>query len=163
MIKNTIRLFLLCIFVFAIGGYTGFRFHVLSSIPIADTITIRDTVKIHIPQVVYRKEIGSSLTSIPKTAWIYPTGDINVPDSIDIELPIERVEYCDSNYRAVVEGYKPRLVDIEVYPSHTTIIQSARQQQGGWNLSIGPTVCWGITRDGFRLCLGLGATATYHF
>lgn len=76
-------------------------------IQIADTITIikRDTITIIKPQpiVEYRDRI------IRDT--LYSIDSIPVP----VNLPIETKVYQDSNYRAVISGYRPQLDSISIF------------------------------------------------
>lgn len=65
--------------------------------------TLRDTVVVEKTRVVTRTE------RVPFRV------DSIVRDTVYIDIPIERVEYTDSMYRAVIEGYRAKLVFIETY------------------------------------------------
>lgn len=76
-------------------------------IPQTDTITIikRDTITIIKPQPVIRyrdRIIRDTLYSID-----------SIP--VFINVPIETKVYADSNYRAVISGYKPELDSIYIF------------------------------------------------
>ena len=94
-----------------------------------DTVVVRDTIREPIPVPIVR------------TVVRYDT----VPgDSAAVVLPIERKTYETEDYRAVVEGYKPSLVEMEVYRQSAivtnTVVQPKRPR---WALTVGPGVGYG--------------------
>lgn len=159
--NKTLLCIIFVILSFVSGCYLGWNHHSLT-IPVADTIVVHDTTKVYLPQIVERKSISTQLARLPKFVWVDLPEGTN-PDSVEVAVPMERVVYEEPEFRAVIEGYNPRLVEIDVYPKLTTITQNIPAKHQGWDFGIGPTICWGITKDGFRWCFGLGATATYHF
>lgn len=92
-----------------------------------DTLVVRDTVRIvepiHIKETVVRYD----------TVWFerYPLrpsdssslkGDSAEPsDSIEVMVPITQKVYEDSLYKAVVRGYNPELVSLDIYRQQTTV------------------------------------------
>ena len=62
----------------------------------------------------------------------------NIPDSVQVELPITQKRYGDSTYTAWVSGYKARLDSIYVYPRHETITitNTIRQKPRRWGLGV---------------------------
>lgn len=71
------------------------------------------------------------------------------PDGQALTIPIERKTYQDETYKAVVEGWRPKLVSMEVYPKTQyittvkteTVIQKKRTI---WALTVGPSIGYGI-------------------
>lgn len=102
-----IKLPLLLIFVLLICLKCCYSNREKEEIQITDTITIikRDTITIIKPQpiVEYRDRI------IRDT--LYSIDSIPVP----VNLPIETKVYQDSNYRAVISGYRPQLDSISIF------------------------------------------------
>lgn len=89
---------------------------------------------------------------------IYPSDTINAAtsesgDSAEVIIPITQRVYEDSTrYRAVVEGYDPRLISLEIYPQPTKPPNVKR-----WH--IGPSVGFGW--NGRNLAPFVGLTVTY--
>lgn len=71
-----------------------------------DTIVIRDTIVKRVPQP-YRVEVVRT-----DTVFIPMPG----ADTVKTVIPIERKEYRDEDYYAVIEGFRPELVSMTVYP-----------------------------------------------
>lgn len=53
-----------------------------------------------------------------------------VRDTVQVILPIERKEYRDSSYCAIVSGYRPNLDYIEIYRKTDCIMQTVKQPAG---------------------------------
>ena len=79
---------------------------------ISDTVIVRDTIEIKVPEPTEVKIIKKDTVYLPS-----PT----LNDSIDIVLPLEEKIYGDSTFRAVIQGYNPILKEITIYPTNTTI------------------------------------------
>ena len=161
MIKRWLTALVIISLVFLAGAMVGFRYRTLSILP-TDTIRLRDTIKIYLPEYVERKIISTEVARLPLINWDFNLPQDITPDSVEVAIPIERAVYEEEDYRAVVEGFNPRLVEMTVYPEKT-IINPITKKESGWDLSFGPTVCYGVTINGMAWCLGLGVTATYHF
>lgn len=74
-------------------------------------------------------------------------------DSATVVVPIERTVYEDSaHYRAVVEGYMARLVELDIYPQPTI----AREKVKRW--SIGPAIGIGWSGKGLQPYVGVNLT-----
>ena len=67
------------------------------------------------------------------------TDTLYLHDTIAVPVPIERRVYADSNYRAVVSGWRPSLDSISVYPA-TKIVTRWRErvekERSRWGLGI---------------------------
>lgn len=116
-----------------------------------DTIVIRDTIRPPIPEPQVRTVVRYDAVRLPakpveRSAATEPT---TYPDTVAIVentvvLPITEVEYKTDDYRAVVEGYNPRLVSIELYPQ-TTLINTTvtKYKRPKWAVTVGPGVGYG--------------------
>lgn len=131
----------------------------------------RDTVRI----VEWRRDTvkeESSRTAGSVQAWLpvaaqepeeQATPDTVVlreKDTVLVEVPIEEKEVAGENYRAVLRGFQPEIVDIWV-KRETDIVRVPVRQR--WSVTAGPQVGVGITPEGWRPYAGLGVTFGYCF
>jgi hypothetical protein len=76
-----------------------------------DTIYVHDTIRIvepiHVKEEVVRYE----------KVYLRATDTIVKIDSIEVIVPITQKTYEDSTYKAVVRGYNPELVSLDIYNS----------------------------------------------
>lgn len=88
-----------------------------------------------------------------------------LPDSASVLLPIERATFAGENYEAVVEGWRPRLVDIKISPPPAMVITQTqtRTVRKHWGVTIGPQVGYGITPEGWQPYAGVGVTVGFSF
>lgn len=130
-----------------------------------DTLVIRDTLTEHYPVPIYREPIGKEIVVLPSVVRpiVFPEGQDTVRVQTEVEVPMERVVYEDDEYRAVVEGFQPRLAEISVYPKTTIVTKEVRVEPPLFELHFGPTVSWGWTPHGADLCVGVGAIFTINF
>lgn len=72
-----------------------------------DTLIVRDTVRdtLLIPQSVYVVRTDTVLLRLPADTVVR-----------EVAVPVERREYLTDHYHAVIEGYRPELVRMEVWP-----------------------------------------------
>ena len=108
---------------------------------VPDTIIIRDTLYIPEPKQTSEEIVGEEVAKLPKAKGelnipIYnelernvnnelstnsfpkildDSVGIEVTDSCDVVLPIHEKVYEDSTYKAVVRGYEPELVSLDIY------------------------------------------------
>ena len=91
-------------------------------VAIPDTIYIHDTIRIvepiHIKEEVVRYE----------KVYLHTTDTIIKTDSVEVIVPIMERVYEDTTYRAVVRGYKPELVSLDIYNSTKTITKTKTKQ-----------------------------------
>lgn len=88
------------------------------------------------------------------------TVTVHVRDSVMVDVPMEEKAYAGENYRAVVRGFRPELVDIWVRKETETIRVPVRKH---WSVTAGPQLGVGITPDGWRPYAGVGVTFGYSF
>ena len=123
-------------------------------IPQTDTITIikRDTITIIKPQPVIRyvdKIVRDTL---------YSVDSIPVP----INIPIETKVYQDSNYRAIISGYRPQLDTISIFNKnqiHT--INKITYKTKKWNISPAVGIGYGIYHK--KIDMYVGFSINYNF
>lgn len=123
-------------------------------IQIKDTISITkiDTITIIKPQpiVEYRDRI------IRDT--LYNTDSILVP----VDVPIETKVYQDSNYRAVISGYRPQLDTISIFnKNQIQYINKITYKTKKWNIS--PAVGFGYGMFGKKFDMYVGFSINYNF
>ena len=92
-----------------------------------DTVTVTDTIvrEIPVPHTVTRVRVDTCyLPGVVDT--------VRVP----VAVPIERKEYRTPEYRAVVEGYRPELVEMEVYRQTQTIREVTTRHDSRFSFGI---------------------------
>lgn len=129
-----------------------------------DTIVVRDTVRIAMPNESKREPIEPQykrLKAVERDTVIL-RDTLYLRDSVLVEVPTERVEYRGKDYFAIVEGYNPRLSYIETYPETRTITET-RKERKRWGITLGVQGGYGITPVGLQPYSGVGITFGYNF
>jgi hypothetical protein len=102
----------------------------------SDTVFVRDTLILEIP--------------IPETVTVVRTEKVYLPivgdtvfrdnrDTVLVEIPIEQKTYQTEDFRAVIEGFNPRLIELEIYPM-TRYINTTIRTQPKWAVTAGAGV-----------------------
>lgn len=123
------------------------------------SVVVHDTIRL----VQYKERVRTD------TCFVAVVKDslIAVPDTIRVEVPIEQKTYETENYRAVIEGYRPQLVSMDIYKQTQVITIEKQIAPKKWSFSIALGASAGIfyTPAGLQPGAGLGATigAAYHF
>jgi hypothetical protein len=114
-----------------------------------DTVFRRDTI------VIKQKE--------PVAQYVIRTDTIRVKQThtdtvyVEVEIPIERKVYKTDDYRAEIEGFRPNLVSIEIYPL-TKYITNERL------IEVPDRKRWGIgVNAGYGAMLQQGAVKAYPY
>lgn len=158
MKKALVALAVVALMVCALVGYSHYLFNVklparveerMSAI-IPDTILIRDTLRIVEPTPTEEIEIGAD------TVWLERIikDTILDRDTVYVRVPISQVVYENNRYKAVIQGYHPRLVSLDIYTdktyvySHKTIVKPAK-------LSLSAGIYGGYGPKGFDYGLGI--------
>ena len=81
-------------------------------------------------------------------------------DTVLVEVPITEKTYSGENYRAVVRGFQPELVDIWFKQKETTISVPYKKR---WSVSVGPQAGFGFTPGGWQPYAGVGVSFGYSF
>lgn len=149
-----IKLPLLLIFVLLICLKCCYSNREKEEIQITDTITIikRDTITIIKPQPVIRY-----VDRIVRDT-LYNTDSVPVL----VDVPIEVKVYQDSNYRAVISGYKPELDSIYIFNKnqiHT--INKTTYKTKKWNVSPSVGLGYGIYHK--KIDMYVGFSINYNF
>lgn len=120
-----------------------------------DTVVIRDTIwpPVPKPEVItavrydtvrpQAKPVEGVTTDL--VTLILPKDMIpRITPENDVIIPITQNTYKTEDYTAVVEGYRPRLVSIELYPKTTTITNKITNTRSPrWALTVGPGIGYG--------------------
>lgn len=145
---------------FLFGGYLGRKS--AESVPgRPDTLYVEhwvhDTIKEYVSKPVEVRYVYLPVhDSVP-----YPVHDTtNVVDSVLVEVPIEEKTYVGNDYRAVVRGFQPELVDIYIRQKERIITVPYQKR---WTFTVGPQAGVGITPKGFQPYAGAGITFGYSF
>lgn len=124
-----------------------------------DTLVIRDTVREKYPVYVDRWKTRTELVEVHDT--------VRRNDTLWQAVEIERRVYQGDDYRAVVEGWRPQLAEISVFPK-TVYLQTEVTQQAprprvrfGFGAAAGPAVIW--TPDGVKGGAGIAAGLSFTF
>lgn len=99
----------------------------VSYVKLRDTVIVRDTVTERIPEPQIVEVVRTD------TCWLATEADtVRVP----VAVPIERRVYATSDYRAVVEGYRPSLVSMELYRQTQVVTTTASPRPRRWGIGI---------------------------
>ena len=107
-----------------------------------------DTLVIDRPVPVWVRIVDTVLVPILDT--------VHVHDTAYIALSMERKEYRDSTYAAVISGYRPELERIEVYPRTITITKTITETARNRRFGLGIQAGYGITSEGLSPYVGAG-------
>ena len=134
------------------------------------TLVVHDTI-----EVVKWKErvrVDTLLLAVVKDSLTTDTDTTvsnkeNVADSALVAVPISQVTCEGDNYTAVIEGFRPRLVSIDII-QQTQYIETTKTiplKKWSFGLTLGASAGVFYTPKGIQPGAGLGATPglTYHF
>ena len=134
--------------------------HYEKSLKQADTVIKvewkRDTIYEPKDSIIYK--VKPVYLAVHDTTEISDT--VTIRDSVLVDVPITEKTYTGENYRAVVSGFEPELVDIWVKQRTVTITKPYRER---WAFTVGPQAGYGITPKGLQPYLGVGMTFGYTF
>ena len=112
-----------------------------------DTVIVHDTIREFYPQEVDRVVVRTKNIEVP--VIVRDT----VRDTVYVQLPIEERTYQSDEYKAVIEGYDPRLKSMEVYPK-TVYRTEVVTKPARWG--IGVHVGYGASKQGLSPYVGVG-------
>ena len=135
----------LCAAFFALGRVTAPEGPICPVEEKVDTLYVRDTITAYKPIFVEREVVRRDT--------------LRICDTVEVEVPIERRVYQDSNYRAVVSGWHPSLDEISVYPltkvvTRTEVVRVKEKARWGLGLTAG----YGAGKGGLTPYVGAGVT-----
>ena len=87
---------------------------IVEAVPIKETVVRYDTVFFPVVESELKSEPKGELKNIPIFNELDSTSNLT-QDSAKVVVPITERTYEDSTYKAVVRGYEPELVSLEVY------------------------------------------------
>lgn len=127
---------------------------------VTEQIIVRDTIREKYPVYVDRWKTRTELVEVRDT--------VHRADTVFMAVDIERRTYEGDDYRAVVEGWRPTLAEIAVFPK-TVYLQTEVQQlpdtrrrtRLGVGFTAGPAVIW--TPDGIKAGAGVAGGLTITF
>ena len=132
-----------------------------------DTVTVTQTIHDTTKLVQWRERVRVDtcyLAIVPDPA---DTASAVSADSASVQIPIEQKVYETENYRAVIEGFRPELVSMDIYQKTqiVTIEKQLAPKKWTFGVSFGASAGLYYTPKGIQPGAGLGATigATYHF
>lgn len=121
---------------------------VVRTIHTTDTLLIRDTIyqQVPVPEKVYIARTD--------TVWIKLPGDTI---TVHVPLHIERKEYKTDDYFAVVEGWRPELVRLDLFPEQKIVTNSVYQTvKKKPRFGVGIQAGYGYSREGPSPYIGIG-------
>ena len=113
-----------------------------------DTVYIHDTLRIVEPVPTYQEVVKV------ETEYLVRVVNDTIIDTVYVRVPISQVVYENNRYKAVIQGYQPRLVSLDIYTdktyvySHKTIVKPAK-------LSLSAGIYGGYGPKGFDYGLGI--------
>lgn len=111
---------------------------------VVGNVKVKPVIKGNIPAKIKNNpangvSVGGQHTDTPDVE-IYPH-TVSIDSAGVVNIPITEKEYKTEDYKAVVRGWRPELVSMELYPK-TTIVQKRPR----WSLTVGPGCTY--TSDG---------------
>lgn len=129
---------------------------VTAKLPVARPEVARDDNLLADSAIILQKEPLD--TAAVSFSWSHENG---LPrDSVQVEVPMERKTYEGENYRAVVQGFRPELVSIDIRQQTVTVTEYKRKW---WSVTIGPQLGYGFTPAGWQPYAGIGASVGISF
>jgi hypothetical protein len=167
MNKDDLRTFLILIvtllLLIAMSFLTGFISgkkstlkHITSN---TDTVIVRETIHDTVPVPKYIKLVKHVTDTFKVVEVIHDTVDKAV-----VEVPITQKTYATKDYKATIEGYRARLVDMTTYPETRYITTTNTVvKHRHWTIMVGSQLGYGFTTKGTGLYSGGGVSAGYAF
>lgn len=133
--------------------------------PIEGVVEVHDTLtvvhNIHDTTFVekWRDRVRTEYVPLPA---VHDT--VDRVDSVLVEVPIERVVVSGDHYTATLEGFRPRLVDMELNIPETIITNTTTvTTRKRWSFCAGPQLGVGYGVGGFTPYVGVGVSFGYCF
>jgi hypothetical protein len=124
-----------------------------------DTVIVRETIHDTVPVPKYIKLVKHVTDTFKVVEVIHDTVDKAV-----VEVPITQKTYATKDYKATIEGYRARLVDMTTYPETRYITTTNTVvKHRHWTIMVGSQLGYGFTTKGTGLYSGGGVSAGYAF
>ena len=152
---------------YLLGTYLYAHFNPCKELPTIgkEVIIKRDTVRVPVPaptveptkkrETVKPVKVDDQGKPVGDTVYIKPDDVIEKPDG-SLEIPVERKTYTTDDYKAVVEGWRPNLISMEVYQK-TTSITETKLKKPVFSVTLGPGASW----DGKEVKPAINLTAGF--
>lgn len=112
-----------------------------------DTLWKDTVIRDSFPYPVYVETVRNNVDSL------FTVDSVLVP----VYLPIEQKQYETADYKAVVEGYNPRLVSIDIYQRYPVITNTdTKYIKSNQKWGIGIQAGYGISSDRAGPYIGIG-------
>lgn len=124
---------------------------------VRDTVVVRDTIRLEVPKAVkvYVHHYDTVKVSSPTDTVDNGATGLELTPGGQVVVTVEQKTYTTPDYTAVVEGWRPKLVSMEVYPKVTTIRETVtRIKAPRWAVTVGP----GLGHDGSKIRPHVGVT-----
>lgn len=124
---------------------------------VRDTVVVRDTIRLEVPKPVrvYITRYDTVKVSTPNDTVDSGATGLELAPSGQVVVTVEQKTYTTPDYTAVVEGWRPKLVSMEVYPKTVTIRETVtRLKAPRWAVTVGP----GLGYDGSKIRPHVGVT-----
>lgn len=121
-------------------------------VSLTETITVRDTVRLHIPLPTGREDTSRTITIPARTIMAHR-------DSDSLSIKAETRVYSCSTFRAVVSGVRPTLDSLTLYRSAPVISRTITVTQPSPRWGIGVTA--GVTATSRGIAPGVTLGITY--
>ena len=165
---KTKNVLLVALVTFVLGFILGLLFHAhyypCKELPVVevqrDTVVVRDTVRLEVPKPVERLIVRYDTVRVqtPADTVKIPATGLELGQDGELTVAIEQKTYATDDYKAVIEGWRPNLVSMEVYPKTTTITETVTKLKAPrWSVTVGP----GIGYDGDKIRPYVGITAGF--
>ena len=152
---------------FVSGAFVGFKLQRPPEPvkPQVDTVWLPDTAKL-----TDSKPAGSVVATLPiarpDTVFVPRIDSVTARvdtiiiarDSVAVEVPIEQRTYEGEHYRAVVQGFQPELVSIDI-----RLPEIAAPKRKWWSVTVGPQLGYGFTPAGWQPYAGIGVSVGISF
>lgn len=97
-----------------------------------DTVILHDTLAVRVPVPEQVEVIRRD------TCWLVRCDTVQTVDTlrVPVVVPIERRVYVTDDYRAEVEGYRPRLVSMKLYRQTQVVTETPAVRPRRWGIGI---------------------------
>ncbi|MCC8051262.1 MAG: hypothetical protein LIP10_11505 [Clostridiales bacterium] len=129
-----------------------------------ETVKVETVTETRVDTITVVEPVETVRTVIRRETIAAPADTVYLPgDTVRIEVPIETKEYRDSLYALQIEGYRPRLNWVEVYPRteyiYRTETKTISKPLRRW--SLGPSVSYGYDIKNNRWVPSAGVSVHY--
>lgn len=127
-----------------------------------DTLYVESTIHDTVLLVKHKTHIRVD------TCYLAVADSADSADSVHVEVPIEQKTYETENYKAVIEGYRPQLISMDIYQKTKIItVTKEAEPRSRWHISFAFGATTGIfyTPAGWQPGVGAGYTVgiAYNF